>query len=268
VICIIYLFWRVSICKTQQCGALYLHRKPVLYLFRFAQLSAQSNRERDLPSVCLSSTLESLFELTVVASFLFFYTTDLPSQYLYLLHSVSDSMILSRLSLFSLALSLSGSLVSSIRRAILEKQTFRVVVVLPVFPAGDLTTATTRYIIKQVYQGIDRGDQSIVAMLQAEFPKVDVKQYITFYALRNYDFLTSAQHSGRGRKVSAQRGLPVTEQVYVHAKLMIVDDRRVLIGSANINDRWVVGWCVLSLGLSLLWNECVCMHIIMCMFLW
>jgi phosphatidylserine/phosphatidylglycerophosphate/cardiolipin synthase-like enzyme len=29
----------------------------------------------------------------------------------------------------------------------------------------------------------------------------------------------------------------VTELVYIHSKLMIVDDRRVIMGSANINDR-------------------------------
>ena len=30
---------------------------------------------------------------------------------------------------------------------------------------------------------------------------------------------------------------PVTEIVYVHTKLLIVDDRHVIIGSSNINDR-------------------------------
>ncbi|EOF5434772.1 phospholipase D-like domain-containing protein [Salmonella enterica] len=36
-------------------------------------------------------------------------------------------------------------------------------------------------------------------------------------------------------------GIPVTEQVYVHSKLMIVDDRYVLVGSANINERSLLG---------------------------
>ena len=34
---------------------------------------------------------------------------------------------------------------------------------------------------------------------------------------------------------------PVTEIVYVHSKLIIVDDRVMLIGSANINDRSLLG---------------------------
>ena len=32
-----------------------------------------------------------------------------------------------------------------------------------------------------------------------------------------------------------------TELVYIHSKLMIVDDRKVIIGSANINDRSMLG---------------------------
>jgi len=36
-------------------------------------------------------------------------------------------------------------------------------------------------------------------------------------------------------------GKPVTELIYVHSKLMIVDDEKVLIGSANINDRSLLG---------------------------
>ena len=34
----------------------------------------------------------------------------------------------------------------------------------------------------------------------------------------------------------------VTEELYVHSKLMIVDDRIAIIGSANINDRSMVGF--------------------------
>ena len=34
---------------------------------------------------------------------------------------------------------------------------------------------------------------------------------------------------------------PETQIIYVHSKLMIVDDRRCIIGSANINDRSLMG---------------------------
>ena len=50
--------------------------------------------------------------------------------------------------------------------------------------------------------------------------------YIFFFGLR-----TSAVHNNK----------PVTEIIYVHSKLMIVDDKRCIIGSANINDRSLLG---------------------------
>ncbi len=34
---------------------------------------------------------------------------------------------------------------------------------------------------------------------------------------------------------------PVTEMVYLHSKIMIIDDEIVICGSANINDRSMVG---------------------------
>jgi len=43
------------------------------------------------------------------------------------------------------------------------------------------------------------------------------------------------------RRVDFLDSKPVTEQIYVHSKMMIVDDLKVLIGSANINDRSMVG---------------------------
>jgi len=43
------------------------------------------------------------------------------------------------------------------------------------------------------------------------------------------------------RRVEFLDSKPVTEQIYVHSKIMVVDDLKVLIGSANINDRSMVG---------------------------
>lgn len=36
-------------------------------------------------------------------------------------------------------------------------------------------------------------------------------------------------------------GFPATEQVYVHSKLLVIDDDIALVGSANINDRSLLG---------------------------
>jgi hypothetical protein len=52
----------------------------------------------------------------------------------------------------------------------------------------------------------------------------------------------------------------VTEQIYIHSKLLIVDDRLVICGSANINDRSMLGkrhTSLLFASLSLLSIESV-----------
>jgi len=35
--------------------------------------------------------------------------------------------------------------------------------------------------------------------------------------------------------------VPMSEMVYIHSKIMIVDDLYVIVGSANINDRSMLG---------------------------
>ncbi len=56
-----------------------------------------------------------------------------------------------------------------------------------------------------------------------------MNDYIYFVGLRN--------HALFGK----DRNIPKTEIIYVHSKLMIVDDRYMIIGSANINDRSLLG---------------------------
>lgn len=54
----------------------------------------------------------------------------------------------------------------------------------------------------------------------------DPEEFIEFYSLRTHAMIN---------------GAPKTEQIYIHSKLMIVDDDIVLMGSANINDRSLLG---------------------------
>ena len=54
----------------------------------------------------------------------------------------------------------------------------------------------------------------------------DPTEYITFHGMRNWAVLM---------------GKLVQEIIYVHSKLIIVDDKWVICGSANINDRSLLG---------------------------
>lgn len=56
----------------------------------------------------------------------------------------------------------------------------------------------------------------------------DPADYIEFYSLRTH-------------ALNPIDGTPTTEIIYIHSKLMIIDDEIVLMGSANINDRSLLG---------------------------
>jgi len=75
------------------------------------------------------------------------------------------------------------------------------------------------------YMSICRGGSSLLEQLKKIVP--NPSNYVTLVGLRNHGINS--------------KGLPHTEIVYVHSKLMIVDDRFILCGSANINDRSLKG---------------------------
>jgi phospholipase D1/2 len=52
-------------------------------------------------------------------------------------------------------------------------------------------------------------------------------EYISFFSLRTHEKI---------------KKYPKTELIYIHSKLILVDDSVVLIGSANINDRSMLGY--------------------------
>ncbi len=54
----------------------------------------------------------------------------------------------------------------------------------------------------------------------------NLEDYLGIYSLRTHGIIS---------------GLPATEIVYIHSKLLIIDDCVALIGSANINDRSLMG---------------------------
>lgn len=107
---------------------------------------------------------------------------------------------------------------------------FRVYVVMPLLPAfeGDVGGASgnaLRAITHWNYASMCRGKSSIIARLKAAGVD-EPSQYISFHSLRKHDILN---------------GAPVTELIYVHSKLLIADDKVVICGSANINDRSMIG---------------------------
>jgi phosphatidylserine/phosphatidylglycerophosphate/cardiolipin synthase-like enzyme len=144
---------------------------------------------------------------------------------------------------------------------------FHIYVVMPVHPEGNLSSGS---VAKQQYwalQTIKHGKQSLIwrvcdyiarkansipcskdpsdEQIKAEVDSNSWNKYLTFLNLRSWGTTAWFERDAKGeRKVSAQtlKGqFVVTEQIYVHSKLMIVDDAIVILGSANINDRSLQG---------------------------
>ena len=123
-------------------------------------------------------------------------------------------------------------LVNRILKAYRNKEKFRVYVFIPLMPgfAGEPEkSGTLQIILKYTFETICRNQGlSIIERLDKEMePNGDHwEDYIAFCSLRNHTIVN---------------GIPRTELIYIHSKLMIVDDCYVICGSANINDRSMKG---------------------------
>ncbi|KAF6714433.1 Phospholipase D1 [Oryzias melastigma] len=122
------------------------------------------------------------------------------------------------------------AIIERIIRAHKEGKKYRVYVVTPLLPGfeGDITTGggnAIQAVMHFNYRTMIRGEHSIISQLKKEMED-QWMNYISFAGLR-----THAELEGR----------LVTELIYVHSKMLIADDNTVIIGSANINDRSMLG---------------------------
>jgi len=156
-----------------------------------------------------------------------------------------------------------------IAKAIRSGQGFHVYMTLPVHPEGSIKDGA---VVKQQYwlqQTLLRGQDSLIRRicrtlvakrldirdvsvsekdLRAELDAGGWKSYLTVLNLRSYGVLRDVNHdtytSGPRTAGGSEANPPlylVTEQCYVHSKLLIVDDAVAIIGSANCNDRSLQG---------------------------
>ncbi|CAA9962636.1 Phospholipase D1 [Pyrenophora teres f. maculata] len=126
---------------------------------------------------------------------------------------------------------INDAIVDRIKRAHANDEDWRACIMLPLMPGYQNTVdeqegSSVRLIMTCQYHSICRGEGSIFGRLRAA--GIEPEDYIQFYALRSWG------------EVGPNKML-VTEQLYIHAKIMVVDDRVAIIGSANINERSMLG---------------------------
>lgn len=126
---------------------------------------------------------------------------------------------------------------------------FHVYLVLPVHPEGDINSP---FVWKQHWLALatlQNGNDSLIKRIQRalEAKGRDASQwtqYLTVLNMRNYGVTVEYERDPVTNDEKFEREIGrylVTEQIYIHSKLMIVDDAVAIIGSANTNDRSLTG---------------------------
>lgn len=149
------------------------------------------------------------------------------------------------------------ALADRIGRAISENRPFHVYMILPVHPEGALNVLNLMHQVHLTMQSLVFGEQSLVKRIQRHMA---LKTMMDRGASREEAAKIIERRDTFGQPVYAQQdwtkyltllnlrtwhtfksGRVVTEQIYIHSKLLIADDRVAILGSANINDRSLNG---------------------------
>lgn len=139
-----------------------------------------------------------------------------------------------------------------------KPQPFHVYITLPVHPEGLLSDGPVMAQVHWTMQSLVFGSQSLLNRIRRSLqarathnlnPKANWddaflesnKDYLNIPIEDCFDFVTLLNLRNWAKLGKGENETYVTEQIYVHSKLLIVDDRYAILGSANINDRSLLG---------------------------
>ena len=111
------------------------------------------------------------------------------------------------------------AIVERVSRAIEEGKPFKVFMLIPQHFQGNIKHKNVRAVMRLQYKCIF-GENSILSVLKKRHPNTDISQFLSFNSLRNFGKI--------GKNT-------LTEQIYIHSKLVLVDDLKVLIGSVCLS---------------------------------
>ncbi|KAL4589109.1 hypothetical protein LXL04_002011 [Taraxacum kok-saghyz] len=122
---------------------------------------------------------------------------------------------------------------------------FTVYVVVPMWPEGIPESASVQAILDWQRRTMEMMYKDIIQALQEKGLDHDPRDYLTFFCLGNREVKKDGEYvpaeapepeSNYHKAQEARRFM-----IYVHAKMMIVDDEYIIVGSANINQRSMDG---------------------------
>ncbi|OIV97740.1 hypothetical protein TanjilG_12497 [Lupinus angustifolius] len=124
-------------------------------------------------------------------------------------------------------------------------QRFSVYVVIPMWPEGIPESASVQAILDWQRRTMEMMYADIAEAIKRKGIRAHPKDYLTFFCLGNREAKKNMEYTPKeqpeagtdySRAQKARRFM-----IYVHAKMMIVDDEYIIIGSANINQRSMDG---------------------------
>eukprot|EP00253_Pinus_taeda_P002390 PITA_02390 len=123
---------------------------------------------------------------------------------------------------------------------------FRVYIVVPMWPEGLPESASVQAILDWQRRTMEMMYTDIAQALRAkQIYDADPKDYLTFFCLANREIKKSGEYIPQEHPKEDSDYKRAQENrrfmIYVHAKMMIVDDEYIIIGSANINQRSMDG---------------------------
>ncbi len=113
-------------------------------------------------------------------------------------------------------------MVDRISKSIESGDTFRVIVVVPLHPEGPYNTPMPRIVSLWMY----RTTQAMIEYFKKTCPGRRLEDFVSIYCPMQNTMLQDKSY---------------LNMIYVHSKLIIADDRMAIVGSANINDRSMMG---------------------------
>ncbi|CAL1406619.1 unnamed protein product [Linum trigynum] len=122
---------------------------------------------------------------------------------------------------------------------------FTVYVVVPMWPEGIPESASVQAILDWQRRTMDMMYHDIVQALKAQGRVEDPRNYLTFFCIGNREMKKSGEYEPSEKPEPDTDYIRAQEarrfMIYVHSKMMIVDDEYIIVGSANINQRSMDG---------------------------
>jgi phospholipase D1/2 len=114
---------------------------------------------------------------------------------------------------------------------------FHAYIVIPMFPEGDPVAGSAHLQRQFEWQTMGAMANAVASAIKANNSSKQWTDFLSFYFVMNWSPGTVVMDGDRRTRVQKNRRY----MIYVHSKLLIVDDTRLILGSANLNERSLAG---------------------------